>query len=104
MASRQPDLDRASMPRVDTDKTGREGGGVVGDHHVAGVDEVQKAGPRVVRNGAVLVHDQQPCVGRALNRRCGGNHASTPAAEMTSRAAASGRFSVAGSASGTASA
>src|SRR5262249_62178247 len=93
-------------------EAGGQGGGVVGDHQVAGPQELDKRGTRSVDDLPARIDHEQLRPQRALDRAVGGDHEATPSyagsaatmASASSRAATSGRFSVAGSASGTAAA
>src|SRR5262249_40612691 len=89
---------------------------VVGNHQVAGLQEVDEPGAGGVGDLPLGIDHEQFRLRRTLDGTVGGDHAVPPSlraracgsaaamASASSRAAISGRFSVAGSASGTAAA
>jgi len=108
----QPDFDRSAALQVTSLQARGQRRCIIRDHEITGSKNVHQVGARCVVDVSGAVDDEQSRIHWPLNRTIGcDDHAaclsrSSAAAivSATSRAASSGRFRVAGSASGTASA
>src|SRR5262249_986064 len=108
--SGEPHFNRGAGPRVRPGQAGRQRGRVVGDDQIARAQIVDDVRAARVTQTAERVDDEKLRVGRALVGLRRGNHGATPSwtgrapamASRISAAESSGRFSVDGSASGTA--
>ena len=111
-ATGEPHFDRRAGSAVRAVQACRQRRGVVGDDEIAGPQNIDAAGARAMwRSALALVDDRAACAAAwplpSQRRSCVATLADRDRVAMassSSRAAASGRFSVEGSASGTASA
>src|SRR5207247_901185 len=102
----QANFDLRAARRVDAVQARGQRGGIICHDQIAGSQVIDQARARRVRYRALSVDYEQPRIGRPLYRLSGSNHwgKARAIASASSRAATSGRFSVARSALGTASA
>src|SRR5262249_6953399 len=113
-AAGEADLERTPGREVRPGEARGKSRGIVGDHEIAGAEEIDEGRSRPGLDVAVAPDDQQPGARRMFDGLRGGDHAVALAscralvasadaiASASSRAAVSGRFKSEGSASGTA--
>ncbi len=79
-AAGEADLDPGPGPDMDSAQARGQGGRVVGDQEVAGVEVLGQPRPRRVVQAAIRPDHQQPGVRRALPGRRGGSHPASSSA------------------------
>ena len=97
-ATGEPHFDRAAGRHVLTVEASGQGGSVVGDHEVAGPQEIDERGPRDMSDLPTRVNHEQFRLRRAVNGMVCGDH------ERVSVAGDAGMLSRSGSAAGSAAA